>query len=167
MHSALSAANNPLVARAAANLFARHSLSHRLADSREWVNFIDCVRISTCRAPNRGTLKEAQSELAIQLRRQVIAKLRAHSVTSPISIAMDGWTNTRHHKVTNLLCLCGGQAYYWCSIVNRYDKNTAAWLLKPISAAISELLSMGVRITALGADNEAVNGLLYRLLKAQ
>ena len=56
----------------------------------------------------------------------VLKKLKSHGVTSPISIAIDGWTNTRHNKVTNLLCLCGGQAYYWCSIVNLYDRNSNA-----------------------------------------
>ena len=167
LYSALSNANNPLVARAAAKLFARHALSHRLADSMEWTEFLECVRRSTCKVPNRATVKQAQSELAAQLRFEVIAKLRAHSVTSPISIAIDGWTNTRHHKVTNLLCLCGGQAYYWKSIVNRYDKNTAAWLLKPIAAAIAELLEYDIRIIALVADNEAVNGKLYKLLTPQ
>jgi hypothetical protein len=96
-----------------------------------------------------------------------VEKLKAFSVTSPISVAIDGWTNTRHHKVTNLLCLCGGQAYYWCSIVNRYEKNTAAWLLTPIAVAIADLSSKGIRISALVADNEAVNGKLNRLLKPQ
>jgi hypothetical protein len=167
MHSAFSTANNPLVAQAAAQLFARHALSHRLADSREWTEFLLCVRRSTCRLPNRAVIKQSQREMAAQLRTTVIAKLRAHSVTSPISIAIDGWTNTRHHKVTNLLCLCGGQAYYWKSIVNRYDKNTAAWLSKPIAASIAELLGEGIRITALVADNEAVNGKLYKLLMPQ
>ena len=85
-----------------------------------------------------------------------MAKLKSYSVTSPISLAFDGWTNTRHHKVTNILCLCGGQAYYWRSIVNRYDKNTAEWLLNRISDAINELLHSGIRIAALIADNEAV-----------
>ena len=60
-----------------------------------------------------------------------------------------------------------GQAYYWRSIVNRYDKNTAVWLHRPIAAAISELLECDIRVSALVADNEAVNGKLYRLLQPQ
>ena len=155
------------MAPAAARLYAKNALSHRLADDKDMEDYLLAFRHSTCKPPRRTAVKLAQAELARELRIDVINRLKAYSVTSPISIAIDGWTNTRHHKVTNLLCLCGGQAYYWCSIVNRYDENSAAWLRNPITAAISELMGYGIRITALVADNEAVNGSLYRLLKPQ
>jgi hypothetical protein len=156
-----------MVAPAAARLYAKHALPHRLADSKEMDEFLQAIRHSTCNPPHRAAVKVAQTLLASALRSEVITKLKQYSVTSPISVAIDGWTNTRHDKVTNLLCLCGGQAYYWCSIVNRYDQNTAAWLLKPISAAIAELMKHDIRIAALVADNEAVNGKLYNLLTPQ
>jgi hypothetical protein len=159
--------NNPLVAPAAARLFAKHSLSHRLIDSKEMKEFLKLIRNSNGPLPNRAMVRESQAVLAARLRLDVINRLKSYSVTSPISLAIDGWTNTRHHKVTNLLCLCGGQAFYWCSIVNRYDKNTAAWLRNPIAAAIAELMGEDIRIIALVADNEAVNGKLYKLLKPQ
>ena len=162
--SSLQAQNNPLVAPAAAELYAKCGLSHRLADSKEMKAFLSAYRSATCPPPTRVQIKSAQAELAASLRDQVIAKLKDYSRTSPISLAIDGWTNTRHHKVTNLLCLCGGQAYYWCSIVNRYERNTAKWLLSPISKAIAELVNHGVRVVALVADNEAVNGKLHQLL---
>jgi cytochrome c-type biogenesis protein CcmH/NrfF len=117
VYASLHAAGNALLAPAAARLFARHGLPHRLADSKEMAAFLLAVRRSTCPPPKRAAIKEAQTQLAADLREEVIARLTAGSVTYPISIAIDGWTNTRHEKVTNLLCLCGGQAYYWCSIV--------------------------------------------------
>jgi hypothetical protein len=126
--------------------------------------YFHIARQSTCNPPSRAAVKEAQTVLAAKLLVDVINRLAAYSVTSPISIAIDGWTNTRHHKVTNVLCLCGGQAYFWCSIVNRYDRSTAQWLVKPIADAITDLLGKGIRIIALVADNEAVNGALYNLL---
>ena len=166
MH-AFRSANNPHVGPLQAALFAKYGLSHRLADAAEWSEFLHAFRNSTSQPLRRQAMRDQQAALAADLRGQVISKLKAWSTTSPISLAIDGWTNTRHHKVTNLLCLCGGQAYYWCSIVNRYDKNTAAWLRTPIAAAITDLNGRGIRITALVADNEAVNGKLYRLLKPQ
>ena len=162
--TSLQAQNNPLVAPAAAELFAKCGLSHRLADSKEMKAFLSAYRSATCAPPTRREIKSAQAAVAASLRTQVIAKLKDYSRTSPISLAIDGWTNTRHHKVTNLLCLCGGQAYYWCSIVNRYERNTAKWLLLPISNAIAELVNHGIRVVALVADNEAVNGKLHQLL---
>jgi hypothetical protein len=165
IYSSLHAANNPLVPPLQAKLFARLGLAHRMADAEEMDEFLMAFRFSTLKPLRRQAVKDAQSHLAATLRVEVINKLKSYSTASPISIAIDGWTNTRHHKVTNILCLCGGQAYYWCSIVNRYDKNTAAWLCKPIADAIAELSDHGIRITALVADNEAVNGKLYKLLK--
>ena len=165
IYAALHSANNPIVLKAAARLFATHALPHRLADSKEMRDYLLAIRSSTIRPPSRAAIKEAQADLADALRAQLIDKLAAYSVTSPISLAIDGWTNTRHHKVTNILCLCGGQAYYWCSVVNRYEKNTAEWLLNPIGDAIKDLSDNMIRITALVADNEAVNGKLYKLLR--
>jgi hypothetical protein len=164
IHQSFQLANNPLIAPLAAKLWAKCGLSHRLADSKEMKAFLLAFRSATCPPPSRHTVKASQTQLSAELRVAVIAKLKSYSISSPICIAVDGWTNTRHHKVTNLLCLCGGQAYYWCSIVNRYDQNTADWLLTPISNAIDTLKGQGVRITALVADNEAVNGRLHRLL---
>jgi hypothetical protein len=155
------------VLKAAAVLYAKHALPHRLADSVEMRDYCDKIRSSTIKPPGRAAIKAAQADLADEMRLLLIDKLAAYSITSPISLAIDGWTNTRHHKVTNILCLCGGQAYYWCSVVNRYEKNTAQWLLTPISRAMKDLSESGIRITAFVADNEAVNGKLYRLLKPQ
>jgi hypothetical protein len=44
---------------------------------------------------------------------------------NPVTLALDGWTNVNHNKVTNLILLCGGRAYYWKSIVNTMEHNTA------------------------------------------
>ena len=49
--------------------------------------------------------------------------------------------------------------------MNRFDKNTAKWLSDPIIKAITELMSFGVKIVALVADNEAVNRKLHRFLE--
>jgi hypothetical protein len=164
IHQSFQQANNPLVAPLAAKLWAKYGLPHRLADTKEMKDLLLAFRAATCSPPSKHVIRAAQTELATELRASVLAKLKSYSVSSPICIAIDGWTNTRSHKVTNVLCMCGGQAYYWCSIVNRYDKNTADWLLTPISTAINTLKDIGIRITALVADNEAVNGKLYRLL---
>ena len=71
-------------------------------------------------------LAEAQS-----LRGRVIRQLRIFCRSSPISVAIDGWTNVNTAKVTNVVLICGGEAYYWCSIVNGSHHNTAVWLRDP------------------------------------
>lgn len=44
---------------------------------------------------------------------------------NPVTLALDGWTNVNHNKVTNLILLSGGRAYYWKSVVNSLEHNTA------------------------------------------
>lgn len=43
----------------------------------------------------------------------------------PVTLALDGWTNAAHNKVTNLLLLTGGRSFYWKSVVNDLNHNTA------------------------------------------
>lgn len=43
----------------------------------------------------------------------------------PVTLALDGWTNSAHNKVTNLLLLSGGRSFYWKSVVNSLEHNTA------------------------------------------
>jgi hypothetical protein len=44
---------------------------------------------------------------------------------NPVTLALDGWTNVNHNKVTNLILLSGGRAFYWRSVVNSLEHNTA------------------------------------------
>jgi hypothetical protein len=58
-----------------------------------------------------------------------------------------------------------GKRYYWCSIVNAFDRNTAEWLYEKLRVVIEDLLKKGVIITAIVADNEEVNKKLIRMLQ--
>lgn len=156
--------SNDNVWLAFAELFALHSIPHRIIDSASFITALNCYRNASIGTPNRHQLRHTQAELAQQLRSDVVSRLRQYCRACPLSIAVDGWTNTRHDKVTNIICLCGGNAYYWCSIVNTHERNTAAWLSEPIKQAMHNIKQQGVAIVALVADNESINGALYRLL---
>jgi hypothetical protein len=84
----------------------------------------------------------------------------------PITLALDGWTNVRHAKVTNVLLLQKGQAYYWTSIVNHNSRNTADFLFDKIHPILLELIQHGVYIIGIVADNNEVNRKLIRLLQS-
>lgn len=58
-------------------------------------------------------------------------------------------------------------AYYWCSIVNSSEKNTAAWLAKKLTPILKELHEEKVEFAGFIGDNEAVNGALHRKLLVQ
>jgi hypothetical protein len=57
---------------------------------------------------SRHALKDAIQEESERLRSQLIGKLR----DAVVSLAVDGWTNVRHEKVTNVVVIVGGLAYY-------------------------------------------------------
>ena len=83
----------------------------------------------------------------------------------PITIAVDGWTNVRHNKVTNIVPLTGGTAFYWTSITNTKEKNTGVYLANNIKPVVDDMISHGIKIVAVAADNEPVNGKMHRCLK--
>jgi hypothetical protein len=145
-------------------LFARRGLAHSVADDEDWVDALEMFRISNAKPPNRRDLRDAQGSLAVRLRGDVIRRIRQFAYASPVTIAVDGWTNVRHDKVTNVICLCGGSAYYWCSIVNKRSANTANWLTRPVLQVLNDVKSLGIAIVAVVMDNEEVNRKLHRRL---
>ena len=70
-----------------------------------------------------------------------------------------------HTKVTNVVLLCSGTAFYWCSIPNAKSANTADWLRDHLLPVLQEVVAAGIRFTAFAADNEAVNEKLFKSLQ--
>jgi len=162
LFSALASSNNAALADATALFFASNHIAHNVADSLSFHAFITAVRSSNAPVPRRRTLKLSISDLADRLREKVVQHIRGG--TAPVTVAIDGWTNVCHTKVNNVVLLYCGVAFYWCSIPNRYDANTAAWLSDQLTPHLQELVRLGIRFTALVADNESVNDALFNML---
>lgn len=47
---------------------------------------------------------------ANSMKQRVLNRLKLHSSFAPVTIAVDGWTNIRHDKVTNVIPLCAESA---------------------------------------------------------
>jgi hypothetical protein len=164
LHSAFLPSSNAAVLPLFAKLFARCSIAHHIVDSPEFINALEAFRTSTVSLPNRRQLRQAQSDLAQQLRAEVVRRLKNYCRSCPLTVAIDGWTNVRKDKVTNVVILCGGVAFYWCSIVNSRYHNTAKWLKTPLMEALNSIIAEGLRFTAIATDNEEVNKTLHALL---
>ena len=124
----------------------------------------EAYRNSDCSLPKRAPLRQDIIDLAQQMRKSVVNRLKGFCRSYPLTIAIDGWTNVRQDKVTNVLVLCGGVAFYWCSIVNVSSRNTAAWMHRPMKQALEQIKAEGLFFSALVADNEQVNKTLHTLL---
>lgn len=144
-------------------LLAVCSLPHNVVEYPEFSEFLTAVGW-TERQPSRRVLAAERLQQAAQLRDSVGTKL-AHSV---VTIACDGWTNVQHNKVTNVVLIVNGVAYYWCSIVNAEERNTAEWMASALLPIFHTLIrEWDARIAGFVVDNEAVNGSCFKLLRAE
>ena len=149
---------------ALAELFASCSLPHHLIELPQLIATLNAYRSSDIALPSRATLRQDILSLAQQLRVAVVRRLKGYCRSYPLTVAIDGWTNVRQDKVTNVLILCGGMAFYWCSIVNVSSRNTAVWMHDPMRKVLEEIKQEGLIFSALVADNEQVNKTLHHLL---
>ena len=157
--------NNTAFFPAIALLFARCGIAHHIVEKPEWIAAFDAYRHSTVRLPNRRQLLQHQSLLAQSIRVDVIRRLRQYCNACPLTVGIDGWTNVRKDKVTNVVILCGGVAYYWCSIVNTSNHNTAVWLKGPMMEVLDTIKAEGLMFSSLVTDNEEANKCLHKLLR--
>ena len=158
--------NNAALRPALAELFASCSWAHHCVEWPQFIAALDAYRGCDLRPPSRASLRQDILDLAQQMRHSVISRLKGYCRSYPLTVAIDGWTNVRHDKVTNVLVLCGGVAFYWCSIVNVAERNTAVWMQEPMKQALNEIKAEGLIFSALVADNEQVNKTLHQLLQS-
>jgi len=124
LKSALAGSNNAALIPAVALCFASNHIAYNVASSPTFIAMCKVLRSSTCAVPQRKAVKAGVSALAASVKEKVLLQLSNKS-SAPVTIAIDGWTNVRQTKVTNVVLLCSGVAYYWCSISNSYAANTA------------------------------------------
>ena len=135
--------------------FIMNGISVRVADSKYFSQLVDLLRTEKLAAlPDRRVLRTAMIRQHSVLKEKVITHLKGNN--SPTSLLLDGWTNVNKVKITNLLLVSRGVAYYWCSISNKDSKNNAEWLYQAIKTEIELILEHGIAIVSYVADNEAV-----------
>jgi hypothetical protein len=97
-------------------------------------------------------LKETTLQMGKKVERDIITKLSSNQY--PVTLAVDGWTNVRSNKVTNLLLISNGTSYYHSSIENNETKNDTEWLSSQLEVKIRDLIKDKVNIIAITTDNE-------------
>jgi hypothetical protein len=137
------------------------SIAHNAAESDECRDFLLTMGW-TGALPSRNTLRVERARQAEELRDILGSKL-AHRV---VTLACDSWTNVQHSKVTNVVVIVDAQAFYWCSIVNAEERNTAEWMAARLLPIIQKLTrEWDARIAGFAVDNEAVNFSCLKLLR--
>jgi len=139
--------------------FAVNSIAYAVVETPEFRALL--VELGWSGAPpSRRGLRSAVQQSAAAVRSD-ITDLLAGAV---ITVAADGWTNVKRQKITNIVLMLHGKAFYWCSITNS-GENTAAWLAQQLLLVIRSLIrDHSARVIGVVVDNEAVNGAAHRLL---
>lgn len=131
-------------------LFANKSLPHALIDEPDFRYVIgllnDKFKIT------KKQLRTAISDIGRSINDDVLNILSVNE--QPITIAIDGWTNVNSNKVTNILLISSGIAYYYSSIVNEHNSNNVEWLVPQLKDKINVLVERKLNIVAITADNE-------------
>lgn len=91
--------------------FAVHSLPLQILQSEVFINMMICWRNTSGRLPTAKRMRAMYHEEANKMKQIVVNKMKASKLT-PVTVAADGWTNTCHEKVINIIPVCGGVAYY-------------------------------------------------------
>ena len=109
-------------------------------------------------------LRKEMVQYHSKLKNKVIEALKENN--SPVSIVLDGWTNVNKVKVTNLLLVSQGIAYYWCSICNDDSSNDTAWLYSALKPELEAIVEEGIAFVSYVADNENLMGAVHGKLVA-
>jgi hypothetical protein len=140
--------------------FTMSSIAHNVVETPECQQFLRDVGWGGALPTARG-LRDSVLSQAAELRSRVATELQR----SPVTLATDGWTNVLKEKITNVVGIVGGRAFYWTSLVNATQRNTAVWLYEQLLPVFNTLIhEHDVRIIAFVVDNEAVNRRLHELL---
>lgn len=148
--------------------YAENSIAHNVAQSDSFKTMLQFVRTHAHVLPverpvsivNRQIIRDEQSAIAKELRGDIIRKLRH----LPVTVAIDGWTDINQTKVTNVVLLSEGNAYYWTGIFNKANANSGQFIADKMIPILKQLQKHGLHIVALATDNESAMTVAHSLI---
>lgn len=93
------------------------------------------------------------SVLVIEEREKVLDFVISILKGKTVSIILDGWTNTKRHKIINFLLHDGDSVYFWSSVNTYLEKNSGEMISELIISPMNELISLGIIPVSATADN--------------
>jgi hypothetical protein len=113
--------------------FAKNSLSLSLIENKHYRRQLEILHGKEINITKKK-LKETIISEGKRINDNMLSTLSSDG--QPITIALDGWTNVRANKVTNILLICSGSVYYYAGIENKNDFNNVEWLVPKLTEAI-------------------------------
>jgi len=144
-------------------VFAKKSLPYSLIEDKHFNLAIEMYSKVPNLIMSAYKLKEKTLINGEKIYKDVINNLSKNK--TPITLAIDGWTNVRSNKVTNILLMSNGNANFYSSIENYSSNNKADWLVSQLEIKINELINNNVIIVAITTDNENLMKAVCKKLK--
>ena len=88
----------------------------------------------------------------------------------PVTLALDGWTNVNHHKITNLILISQGRYIHTYIHIHKYRSFVdflVEYLADQFIPKLTELRALGVRFAGVALDNEATENAFFDRLQDQ
>jgi Protein of unknown function (DUF 659)/hAT family C-terminal dimerisation region len=164
LHASLAVQATKTLPTSLAVYFARANLPLHLTEVPAFKEMALALRSTNAAAlPSRRKLTRNMMKEAKHYRELVIKQLKDWD--EPVTVAIDGWTNVNHAKVTNMLLLAKGKSFFWKSIVNSAEHNTAKWLSEQFIPRLNAIRQIGIKFAGIALDNEATMNLFFDLLQ--
>lgn len=158
-----SSSNEELLGKFAV-VFAKLSLPLHLVENDDFQTLLDSYRSATASCPSVHILKKTQKLEHASLKSIICQRMQNQA--DPVSVLLDTWTNVNQNAVNNVVIMSNCVPYYWKSIENKYERNTALWMHPHIQNVIQELSELKVKVAGFVVDNATVNLKLFNLLQA-
>jgi hypothetical protein len=142
-----------------------HSLPMQLVESPYFHKVLELYRKSAKhvkKVDSRQAIIKSELELFKSIQHTVNQSLKSSAY--PITLAFDGWTNTNHLHVQNIMALSSSSTVLLKSDLTT-DRATAESLFPFIDTVISELIDNKIEIGGIVADNASVNGKIARMIR--
>jgi len=135
--------------------FAKNSLPYTLIENEFFMNALISVKNSK-NLENLKITKNKMRDLILNEGNKICEKIINKLAISkqPVTMAIDGWTNVRSNKVTNILLISCGDVYYYSSIENYNSQNTVDWLVSKLQQKLENLYLKNVNVIGITTDNE-------------
>lgn len=144
-----------------------HSLPMQFVESAYFQKVLDLYRRCAKHVKqldSRQTIIGSEMELFKSIQHTVHQSLRSSAY--PVTLAFDGWQNTNHLHVQNIMALTSSSTVLLKSDLTT-TRATAEALFPFIESVIDDLISKKVEIGGIVADNASVNGKIARLIREQ
>jgi len=152
---------------AIALLISVHSLPISLVESTYLQTVLDlyhkCVKAGAIKQlDGRRRIIQSELDLVQSIKQSVNETLKSSAY--PLTLAFDGWQNTNHLHVQNIVAQSSSACVFLKSDLSR-ERATAENLFAFIEPVLDDLIRQKIQVGGIVADNASVNGKIARLIQ--